>query len=172
MPLARSASRQMANAETKAKNRALLELAKLMDQSQDAILAANRLDVEAAATSGISEALIDRLTMTGKRLEALSSDLRSVAELPDPVGERFDERGLPNGMKLWKQRVPLQGRSFSAAFSSSIWRCSLPAQRWFNLATSQNASAVHAMFQTLSGIACQIASEAAVKPALLKIVGA
>jgi glutamate-5-semialdehyde dehydrogenase len=55
----------------------------------------------------MSEALIDRLTLTEKRLEGLSNDLRSLAELPDPVGEHFDETVLPNGLKLWKQRVPL-----------------------------------------------------------------
>jgi glutamate-5-semialdehyde dehydrogenase len=105
--LARAASRQMANAASMAKNHVLMELAASMDRSQDAILAANRLDVEAAAIAGMSEALVDRLTLTGKRLEDLSADLRRVAELPDPVGERFDEGVLPNGLKLWKQRVPL-----------------------------------------------------------------
>jgi glutamate-5-semialdehyde dehydrogenase len=105
--LARAASRQMANAGTMAKNRVLLDLAALMDQSQDAILAANWLDVEAAQTAGMNASLVDRLTLTGERLESLSSDLHRVAALPDPVGERFDEGVLPNGLKLWKQRVPL-----------------------------------------------------------------
>jgi glutamate-5-semialdehyde dehydrogenase len=55
----------------------------------------------------MSEALIDRLTLDGKRLEDLSGDLRSLTQLPDPVGEHFDETVLPNGLKLRKQRVPL-----------------------------------------------------------------
>jgi glutamate-5-semialdehyde dehydrogenase len=105
--LARAASRQMANAGTMAKNRVLTDLAALMDQSQDAVLAANRLDVEDAQTAGMSASLVDRLTLTGERLEGLSSDLRRVAVLPDPIGERFDEGVLPNGLMLWKQRVPL-----------------------------------------------------------------
>jgi len=105
--MARAASRQMANADTQTKNEALCALAASLDGHRAAILAGNNLDIEAARTSGMSAALIDRLTLTDKRIEGLSSDLRRVAGLPDPIGERFDESVLPNGLKLWKQRVPL-----------------------------------------------------------------
>jgi len=105
--LARAASRQMANADAQTKNEALCALAASLDGHRAAILAGNNLDIEAARTSGMSAALIDRLTLTDKRIEGLSSDLRRVAGLPDPIGERFDESVLPNGLKLWKQRVPL-----------------------------------------------------------------
>jgi glutamate-5-semialdehyde dehydrogenase len=105
--LARDASRKMARADTDTKNRVLKELATLIGQSQGAILDSNRSDMETARRAGMNESLTDRLTLTGKRLEGLSSDLRRVAELADPVGERFDERVLPNGLQLWKQRVPL-----------------------------------------------------------------
>jgi glutamate-5-semialdehyde dehydrogenase len=104
---AREASRQMAHADTETKNRVLTVLAVLMDQSRDAILTANRLDIEAAHAEGMAASLVDRLTLTGKRLEGLAFDLRRVAELPDPVGEQFEEKVLPNGLKLWKRRVPL-----------------------------------------------------------------
>jgi glutamate-5-semialdehyde dehydrogenase len=104
---ARAAARLLANAETDAKNRVLLNLAAVMNQSQEVILSANKLDVAAARNSGMSDALVDRLTLTGRSLEGLASDLRRVAELPDPVAEKFDERVLPNGLRLWKQRVPL-----------------------------------------------------------------
>jgi glutamate-5-semialdehyde dehydrogenase len=105
--LARAASRQMANAGTATKDKALHTLADLLDRSHDAILAANSIDIEAARVAGMSDALIDRLILTAKRIDDLSSDLRRVARLPDPVGERFDETVLQNGLKLWKQRVPL-----------------------------------------------------------------
>jgi glutamate-5-semialdehyde dehydrogenase len=97
----------MANADAQTKNEALCALAASLDGHRAAILAGNNLDIEAARTSGMSAALIDRLTLTDKRIEGLSSDLRRVAGLPDPIGERFDESVLPNGLKLWKQRVPL-----------------------------------------------------------------
>ena len=105
--MARAASRQMANADTQTKNEALCALAASLDDHRAAILDGNNLDIEAARTSCMSAALIDRLTLTDKSIEGLSSDLRRVAGLPDPIGERFDESVLPNGLKLWKQRVPL-----------------------------------------------------------------
>jgi glutamate-5-semialdehyde dehydrogenase len=104
---ARAASREMASANTEIKNEALCALADLLDHDRDAILAANHLDIENARASGMSDALVDRLVLNEKKLGSLSSDLRRVAELPDPVGECFDKSVLPNGMELWKQRIPL-----------------------------------------------------------------
>ncbi len=51
--------------------------------------------------------MTDRLTLNPKRLEAIAADLETVATLPDPVGERFDETTLPNGLRVYKQRVPI-----------------------------------------------------------------
>src|SRR5512136_547838 len=105
--VARASFRQMANIGTNVKNGVLRTLAKLIAQTCSDVLAANNKDVEAARASGMTDALIDRLTLTEKLLEGLSSDLCRLAELPDPVGQRFDETVLSNGLKLWKQRVPL-----------------------------------------------------------------
>ncbi len=104
---ARAAFRETANTATAIKNQALRTLAAQLEQSHQAVREANNADIEIARASGMSDALIDRLTLTEKRLDDLSRDLRSLAELPDPVGEHFDETILPNGLKLRKQRVPL-----------------------------------------------------------------
>ena len=104
---ARAASRVIANAASETKNQALRTLASMIDQSRADIHAANNADVELARASGMSDALVDRLLLTDKRLDDLSSDLRSLAKFPDLVGERFDETVLPNGLKLYKRRVPL-----------------------------------------------------------------
>jgi glutamate-5-semialdehyde dehydrogenase len=104
---ARASFRRMANASTESKNKALVALASLLEKSRKTILAANRTDVEAARNSGMNDALIDRLTLTEKQIDGLSADLRRLAELPDPVGERFDRIVLPNGIKLYKQRAPI-----------------------------------------------------------------
>jgi glutamate-5-semialdehyde dehydrogenase len=104
---ARTASRRMANADSEIKDQALRTLAELLEKASPAIVDKNRLDIEAARDSGMSEATVDRLVLTAKRIEGLSSDLRRVAELPDPVGECFDRSVLPNGLKLCKRRVPL-----------------------------------------------------------------
>jgi glutamate-5-semialdehyde dehydrogenase len=104
---ARAAFRQVAKADSAVKNETLRVLATLMEQGHDEIIAANNLDLDAARASGMNDALIDRLTLTEKRLQGMSSDLRKLAELPDPVGECFDETVLHNGLKLRRQRVPL-----------------------------------------------------------------
>jgi glutamate-5-semialdehyde dehydrogenase len=105
--IARASFRQMANTDTNTKNQVLRTLADLIAQTRIEVLAENNKDVEAARASGMTDALIDRLTLTESRLEGLSSDLCRLAELPDPVGRRFDETILSNGLKLCKQRVPL-----------------------------------------------------------------
>jgi glutamate-5-semialdehyde dehydrogenase len=104
---ARTAFRQMAKAASGIKNEALCTLATLMEQERAEILQANNRDVDAARASGMGTALIDRLALTEKRLQGLSSDLRKLAGLPDPIGERYDETVLSNGLKLSRQRVPL-----------------------------------------------------------------
>jgi len=104
---AREASRQIANVKSSAKNDALRSLAYLLEEARPAIKEANYADIASARSAGMSDALLDRLTLNEKRLEGLSKDLRSLAEFPDPIGESFDETVLPNGLKLRKQRVPL-----------------------------------------------------------------
>jgi glutamate-5-semialdehyde dehydrogenase len=104
---ARAASRFMANAATAAKNQTLVALASLLEAARTEIRKANQIDIEQGRAAGMSDALIDRLSLTDSRLDGLSNDLRSLAKMDDPVGERFDETVLPNGMNLRKQRVPL-----------------------------------------------------------------
>jgi glutamate-5-semialdehyde dehydrogenase len=108
---AKTAAKKMANAPSDTKNRALLALAEILGKEREPILKANARDVAAATASGLSPALIDRLALTPARLDGIAADLRKVADLPDPVGERFDETDRPNGMQLWKQRVPIGVRN-------------------------------------------------------------
>lgn len=104
---ARIASRKLALVSEEKKNAALLKLADLIDENQMTIIEANRKDVKAAKANGLTDALIDRLTLTESRLAAISADLRSIVELNDPIGDLFDEYVSPNGLKIHKQRVPL-----------------------------------------------------------------
>lgn len=73
----------------------------------DRVRAANDRDIILGRESGLSEALIDRLTLDESRLTGLVLDLRALADLPDPIGTTFDERTLPNGLKIARRRVPL-----------------------------------------------------------------
>ncbi len=104
---AKAASRVLATLGTEAKNKALHTIAATILQEEANILAANRQDIDAGRAAGLSEALLDRLLLTSARLQSMANDVRAVASLPDPVGEEFDSRRLPNGLQLSKRRVPI-----------------------------------------------------------------
>jgi glutamate-5-semialdehyde dehydrogenase len=104
---AKAAARKLAFLSTEIKNRALLNVAQGLLDRQDEILAANKIDYDQAKASGMSEAMLDRLLLSEERLESMAQDTRSVAALPDPVGETFDMRTLPNGLQIGRKRVPL-----------------------------------------------------------------
>ncbi len=104
---ARDASRAMARASTAAKNAALLAMAAAIRERRSELLAANAADVAEARTSGLDAAMIDRLTLTGKSVEAMALGLEQVATLPDPVGEISDLKLRPSGIQVGRMRVPL-----------------------------------------------------------------
>ncbi len=104
---AKAASKKLAFLSTEIKNKALLSIADAIIARQGEILSANKLDYEESEASGMSAAMLDRLMLSPSRLEAIAQDVRTVASLPDPVGEVIEERTLPNGLQLSKKRVPL-----------------------------------------------------------------
>ena len=104
---ARAASKKLAFLPTDVKNKALLNVAEALIDKQDGILAGNRIDYKEAKSSGMSEAMLDRLMLSPSRLEAMAQDVKTVAALPDPVGEIIEMRTLPNGLQIGKKRVPL-----------------------------------------------------------------
>jgi glutamate-5-semialdehyde dehydrogenase len=104
---AKAASRRLAYLSTEVKNRALGNIASDLLAKKGEILAANRIDYQAGESSGMSAAMLDRLMLSEERLSAMAQDVLTVATLPDPVGEVFDMRTLPNGLMLGRKRVPL-----------------------------------------------------------------
>lgn len=104
---AKNASRKLAQVSSQQKEQVLLSLAASLIESQDSILVANSLDLEAGKEKGLSPALLDRLALNLNRIQSIASDLINVAGLPDPIGEQFEASYLPNGLKIHKQRVPL-----------------------------------------------------------------
>jgi len=105
--VAKAASRKLAFLPTETKNKALLNIAKVLINRRDEILTANKDDYDQAKASGMSEAMLDRLMLSPSRLEDMAQDVKTVATLPDPVGEEFESRTLQNGLKISKRRVPL-----------------------------------------------------------------
>ncbi len=104
---AKAASKKLAYLATDIKNKALFSIADELIANEKTILAANRLDYAEGEKAGMSAAMLDRLLLTSERIQATSSDVRNVAALPDPVGETFEMRTLPNGLQVSKRRVPL-----------------------------------------------------------------
>jgi glutamate-5-semialdehyde dehydrogenase len=105
---ARAASRTLATLSTAQKNTALLEIARYLQEPENVrlILAENKKDTDAAEKSGITAALLDRLTLTEPRLAAIAASVLDVAELPDPVGQG-ESFVRPNGLKITNTRVPM-----------------------------------------------------------------
>lgn len=104
---AKQAARQLARCGTAEKNAALQAIAAALREDIPAILAANEQDIAQGREMGLGDALIDRLLLTPARIEAIAADVEHVATLPDPVGRVFDERVLPNGLRVHRRRVPL-----------------------------------------------------------------
>ncbi|MFE8584418.1 glutamate-5-semialdehyde dehydrogenase [Sphingomonas sp. NCPPB 2930] len=104
---ARTAAQTLAQMPTAAKAQALRAAAQAIRQDSPAILAANAQDVAAGAANGLSPAMLDRLKLDEERIAGIVAGVEAVAGLPDPVGERIDERTRPNGLNLSRIRVPV-----------------------------------------------------------------
>jgi glutamate-5-semialdehyde dehydrogenase len=104
---AKAASRRLACLSTGVKNSVLHNISEDLLARQGEILAANQIDYKAAEASGMNAAMLDRLLLNPSRLEAMAQDVLAVVTLPDPVGEVFDMRTLPNGLQVGRKRVPL-----------------------------------------------------------------
>jgi glutamate-5-semialdehyde dehydrogenase len=105
--LARRAARGLATIETAVKDAALLAIADALIERTSEILAANELDTAAGRAAEIGDALLDRLALDPARIAQIAAGVRTIAALPDPVGEVIDGRRLPNGLDVRKVRVPL-----------------------------------------------------------------
>ncbi len=104
---ARAASRLLARLSSEQKDAALQAMADEIVAGANAILAANARDLENARSSGISGAMLERLTLNSARVEAMAEGIRAVAALPDPVGEVIREWSRPSGLRISKVRVPI-----------------------------------------------------------------
>ncbi len=104
---ARKAALALGNLTTEQKNAILESMADALVASEAAIVAANAKDLEAAESSGLTAAMIDRLRLDAPRIAAIADGIRQVASLPDPVGEILDDWSRPNGLRIVKKRVPI-----------------------------------------------------------------
>ena len=89
------------------KNDALKLIAKALIDNTDAILAANKIDVDNGRANGLTESIIDRLSLSKTRIEGMAQGVLDVAALPDPVGAVLSGSKRPNGLNITKVRVPI-----------------------------------------------------------------
>jgi len=105
--IAHQASRRMASVTTQQKNEALERIAGALGDEQAHILEVNAPELERGRQRGLTDAFIERMTLTPERIAGMAADTRTVALLPDPVGEMFDTTTRPNGLQIGRIRVPL-----------------------------------------------------------------
>lgn len=89
------------------KNNALKLIAKALIDNTDAILAANKIDVDNGRANGLTESIIDRLSLSKARIEGMAQGVLDVAALPDPIGAVLSGSKRPNGLNITKVRVPI-----------------------------------------------------------------
>ena len=101
------ASAVLSQATSAVKDEALARAAQAIRAQADGILAANEHDRAAARAAGLGAALLDRLTLDRKRVEAMAGGLEAIIRLPDPVGTIAAQWQRPNGLRIQRVRVPL-----------------------------------------------------------------
>ena len=104
---AQHASRAMARASRDEKDRVLIAIADKLLDSVGSLRDANEKDLQAAQENNLAPAMIDRLQLTIKGIEAMATGCRQVAALADPIGEISDMSYLPSGIQVGQMRVPL-----------------------------------------------------------------
>lgn len=104
---AKKVERLLSQASTQEKNKALIEMADSLLNDKPVILEANKKDTDTAKETGISDTLLDRLTLTDERIEAMAEGLKDIAQLPDPIGLVDSMWTNGAGLKIGKQTVPL-----------------------------------------------------------------
>ncbi len=104
---AKRASQAMNMLSTEVKNKALLEMAHILEQRCHAVIEANAVDLEEARKKGVKRSYLDRLMLDEGRVKSMADGLRQAAALPDPIGEGDYCTVRPNGLEIRRVRVPL-----------------------------------------------------------------
>ena len=104
---AKKAAPALGNLGSSAKNKALAKISEALRQNKGELIEANKTDLENARKNGMAEAMIDRLEINEKRVEAMAEGVDKLISLDDPIGEIIGGGELANGLKIVKKRVPI-----------------------------------------------------------------
>ena len=102
-----AAARQLATLGTRRKNLILEAMAEALESNRDRLKEANARDMAAGRAAGLSDAMLDRLLLTDKRMDSMINGVRALIGLKDPVGQRISRWVRPNGLVIQKIRVPI-----------------------------------------------------------------
>ncbi len=168
---AQRAARVLATLDSGTKNAALEAIARSLVERTAEILEANRRDLEAGREAGLSEALMDRLALDSARIAAMADGVRSIASLPDPVGEVIDGFRLANGLDVRKVRVPLGVVAvvYEARPNVTIDAGALCLKSGNAIVLRGSSSAAHSN-AVLAGVAAAAATEAGLPDGSLSLV--
>src|SRR5215213_534819 len=168
---AREASRRLAVMGSGAKDAALGRVADALEARTPEILEANARDLDAGRESGLSHALMDRLALDATRIHGIADGVRSIANLPDPVGEVIDGFRLPNGLDVRKVRVPLGVVAvvYEARPNVTIDAAALCLKSGNAIVLRGSSSAMHSN-AVLAGIATEAAQAAGLPAGALGLV--
>ena len=102
-----AAARQLATLGTRRKNLILEAMAESLDAGRDRLKEANARDMAAGREAGLSDAMLDRLLLTDKRMDSMINGVRALIGLKDPIGQKISRWIRPNGLVIQKVRVPI-----------------------------------------------------------------
>ena len=102
-----AAARQLATLGTRRKNLILEAMAEALEANRDRIKEANARDMAAGRVAGLTDAMLDRLLLTDKRMDSMINGVRALIGLKDPVGQKISRWIRPNGLVIQKIRVPI-----------------------------------------------------------------
>jgi len=168
---AQRASRTLATLGSDIKNRALGDIADALIEHTREILEANARDLESGRESGLSDALMDRLRLDELRVATIAAGVRSIAALPDPVGEVIDGQRLANGLDVRKVRVPLGVVAvvYEARPNVTIDAAALCLKSGNAIVLRGSSTAMHSN-AVLASVASAAATEAGLPPGALSLV--
>ena len=169
---AKRAARELQTLSSAVKDAALNAIADALIESTDEILSANARDLEAGESSGLAEALMDRLTLTAERIAQMAAGVRKIAALPDPVGEVIDGQTLPNGLQMRRVRVPLGVVAvvYEARPNVTIDAAALCLKSGNAVVLRGSSSAMHSN-AVLSGVASRAAAAAGLPDHAISLIG-
>ena len=169
---AKWASQVLATLGSGVKDAGLNAVADALVDRAEAILEANRLDLEAGREAGLTPALLDRLALDEPRIAAIGTGVRKIAALPDPVGEVIEGFRLPNGLDVRKVRVPLGVVAvvYEARPNVTIDAAALCLKSGNAIVLRGSSSAAHSN-AALAFVASQAATNAGLPDGALSLVG-